>query len=80
MAAGGQRNWVQVLANGGVPTLLAALHIAYRGFDLSRVSFADDFVRAHLVLAFVGYARSCSRLRHRSANRTTSRRGAADPC
>lgn len=56
---GGQRDWVQVFCNGGVPTLLAIMiSICSGGLDLPFHSKLDPFV-VRLQAAFFGYYCCC---------------------
>ena len=56
---GGQRDWVQVVCNGGVPTVLAALFsLLLGGSQPHRMGTAAPLVCA-CVFAFVGYYACC---------------------
>lgn len=56
---GGQRNWVQVLCNGGVPTELALLYMIEVGPGEMPVDFGKQYSASWLCLSLLG-ALSCS--------------------
>ncbi|XP_063068393.1 transmembrane protein 19 [Engraulis encrasicolus] len=56
---GGQRNWVQVLCNGGVPTELALLYMIEVGPGEMPIDFGKQYSASWLCLALLG-ALSCS--------------------
>ena len=58
--AGGQRNWIQVFCNGGVPTLLALFYMIDVGIGEHAIDFAKDFTSSVLSIAVLGsFACSC---------------------
>lgn len=59
MISGGQRNWVQVLCNGGVPTELALLYMIEVGPGEMPVDFGKQYSASWLCLSLLG-ALSCS--------------------
>ncbi|KAL1138283.1 hypothetical protein AAG570_009971, partial [Ranatra chinensis] len=51
---GGQRNWVQVLCNGGVPMLLSILYLIDAGSGERPVDFFQDYRASWLSVALLG--------------------------
>lgn len=51
---GGQRNWVQVLCNGGMAAQLAFLYILDMGCGERPVNFTDDYRGSWLSLGVMG--------------------------
>lgn len=45
---GGQRNWVQVLCNGGVGAFLALIHLIECGVGERSIDFENDYVVSFL--------------------------------
>ena len=58
--AGGQRDWVQVAANGGLPTAFAGAHIALRGLSAPVFDAAADPVSTALACAYLCYYSCCA--------------------
>ncbi|CAN9508512.1 unnamed protein product [Ophioblennius macclurei] len=56
---GGQRNWVQVLCNGGVPTELALLYMIEAGPGEMAVDFSRQYSASWMCLSLLG-ALACS--------------------
>ncbi|XP_032815808.1 transmembrane protein 19 isoform X1 [Petromyzon marinus] len=56
---GGQRNWVQVFCNGGVPTELALLYVIEVGPGQLPIDFSSHYSASWLCLALLG-ALACS--------------------
>ncbi|XP_061125388.1 transmembrane protein 19 isoform X2 [Syngnathus typhle] len=56
---GGQRNWMQVLCNGGVPTQLALLYMIEAGPGETPVDFGRQYTASWLCLSLLG-ALACS--------------------
>ncbi|XP_062384239.1 transmembrane protein 19 [Sardina pilchardus] len=56
---GGQRNWIQVLCNGGVPTELALLYMIEVGSGEIPVDFGKQYSASWICLSLLG-ALSCS--------------------
>lgn len=57
---GGQRNWIQVFCNGGVPTILALLYIVDVGIGEHPIDYAKDYISSVLSIAILGsFACSC---------------------
>ena len=58
--AGGQRNWIQVFCNGGVPTVLALFYMIDVGIGEHAINYAKDFTASVLSIAVLGsFACSC---------------------
>ncbi|GLH08756.1 Uncharacterized protein GBIM_13935 [Gryllus bimaculatus] len=51
---GGQRNWVQVLCNGGIATLLAILYLLDVGWEERPIDFYKDYRASWLGLGILG--------------------------
>ncbi|NXP07283.1 TMM19 protein, partial [Thinocorus orbignyianus] len=56
---GGQRNWVQVLCNGGVPTELALLYMIENGPGEIPIDFSKQYTASWMCLSLLG-ALACS--------------------
>ncbi|NXI46899.1 TMM19 protein, partial [Galbula dea] len=56
---GGQRNWVQVFCNGGVPTELAILYMIENGPGEIPIDFSKHYTASWMCLSFLG-ALACS--------------------
>lgn len=57
---GGQRNWIQVFCNGGVPTILALLYMTDVGIGEHAIDYAKDYTSSVLSTAILGsFACSC---------------------
>lgn len=56
---GGQRNWVQVLCNGGVPTELALLYMIEAGPGEIPIDFGKQYSASWMCLSLLG-ALACS--------------------
>uniref|UniRef100_T1JB19 Transmembrane protein 19 n=1 Tax=Strigamia maritima TaxID=126957 RepID=T1JB19_STRMM len=56
---GGQRNWVQVLCNGGIATELAIIYMIEHGCGETVIDFAKDYHTSWLSMAVLG-ALACS--------------------
>ncbi|KAM6146328.1 transmembrane protein 19 isoform 2-T2 [Phoenicopterus ruber ruber] len=56
---GGQRNWVQVLCNGGVPTELAVLYMIENGPGEIPIDFSKEYTASWMCLSLLG-ALACS--------------------
>lgn len=57
---GGQRNWIQVLSNGGIPALLAiAGCLLSGGIDLPVIPFSSMQAYSIVTTAFLGYYSCC---------------------
>lgn len=59
MSAGGQRNWLQVFCNGGVPTELALLYMIEAGPGEIPVDFGKQYSASWMCLSLLG-ALACS--------------------
>lgn len=59
MSAGGQRNWLQVFCNGGVPTELALLYMIEVGPGEIPVDFGKQYSASWMCLSLLG-ALACS--------------------
>ncbi len=59
MSAGGQRNWLQVFCNGGVPTQLALLYMIEVGPGEIPVDFGKQYSASWMCLSLLG-ALACS--------------------
>lgn len=59
MSAGGQRNWLQVFCNGGVPTELALLYMIESGPGEIPVDFGKQYSASWMCLSLLG-ALACS--------------------
>lgn len=57
--AGGQRNWIQVFCNGGVPTELALLYMIEVGAGEMPVDFTMQYSASWMCLSLLG-ALACS--------------------
>lgn len=58
-STGGQRNWLQVLCNGGVPTELALLYMIEAGPGEIPVDFGKHYSASWMCLSLLG-ALACS--------------------
>ncbi|KAM9293333.1 LOW QUALITY PROTEIN: transmembrane protein 19 [Morus bassanus] len=56
---GGQRNWVQVFCNGGVPTELAVLYMIENGPGEIPIDFSEQYTASWMCLSLLG-ALACS--------------------
>lgn len=56
---GGQRNWLQVLCNGGVPTELAILYMIENGPGEIPIDFSKQYTASWMCLSLLG-ALACS--------------------
>ncbi|NXX69592.1 TMM19 protein, partial [Spizella passerina] len=56
---GGQRNWVQVFCNGGVPTELALLYMIENGPGEIPIDFSKEYTASWMCLSLLG-ALACS--------------------
>ncbi|XP_065718757.1 transmembrane protein 19 isoform X1 [Patagioenas fasciata] len=56
---GGQRNWVQVISNGGVPTELALLYMIENGPGEIPIDFSKEYTASWMCLSLLG-ALACS--------------------
>ncbi|XP_068132774.1 transmembrane protein 19 [Hyperolius riggenbachi] len=56
---GGQRSWVQVLCNGGVPAELALLYMVENGPGETPIDFAKEYTASWMCLSLLG-ALACS--------------------
>uniref|UniRef100_A0A6G1R461 Transmembrane protein 19 n=1 Tax=Hypotaenidia okinawae TaxID=2861861 RepID=A0A6G1R461_9GRUI len=56
---GGQRNWVQVVCNGGVPTELAILYMIENGPGEIPIDFSKEYTASWMCLSLLG-ALACS--------------------
>lgn len=56
---GGQRNWVQVFCNGGVPTELAVLYMIENGPGEIPIDFSKQYTASWMCLSLLG-ALACS--------------------
>lgn len=59
ISAGGQRNWLQVFCNGGVPTELALLYMIEAGPGEIPVDFGKQYSASWMCLSLLG-ALACS--------------------
>lgn len=57
--SGGQRNWVQVFCNGGVPTELALLYMIENGPGEIPIDFSKEYTASWMCLSLLG-ALACS--------------------
>ncbi|KAK7793201.1 hypothetical protein R5R35_012842 [Gryllus longicercus] len=57
---GGQRNWVQVLCNGGIATLLAILYLLDVGWEERPIDFYKDYRASWLGLGILGSLACCN--------------------
>ncbi|XP_077194939.1 transmembrane protein 19 isoform X1 [Paroedura picta] len=57
---GGQRNWVQVFCNGGVPTELALLYMIENGPGEIPVDFSKQYTASWMCLSLLGALASCA--------------------
>jgi uncharacterized protein (TIGR00297 family) len=54
MFPGGQRNWIQVLCNGGMATELAILYLLDIGYGERPISFSTDYRASWLGIGILG--------------------------
>ncbi|NWI69685.1 TMM19 protein, partial [Todus mexicanus] len=57
---GGQRNWVQVFCNGGVPTELALLYMIENGPGEIPIDFSKQYTASWMCLSLLGALASCA--------------------
>ena len=51
---GGNRNWIQVLCNGGAPTLMAVLYIIDCGVGETPIDFDNAYHASMISMAVLG--------------------------
>ncbi|EDO50028.1 predicted protein [Nematostella vectensis] len=56
---GGQRNWVQVMCNGGIATLVSLIYVVDKGCGERYIDYAHDFDASLMAMAVLG-ALACS--------------------
>eukprot|EP00112_Aurelia_sp_Birch-Aquarium-sp1_P008998 Seg2007.7 transcript_id=Seg2007.7/GoldUCD/mRNA.D3Y31 product="Transmembrane protein 19" protein_id=Seg2007.7/GoldUCD/D3Y31 len=57
---GGQRNWMQVICNGGVPTAISIIYLLEIGSKESPVNYARDFTGSMLSMTILGALACCN--------------------
>uniref|UniRef100_A0A8C8VJU6 Transmembrane protein 19 n=1 Tax=Pelusios castaneus TaxID=367368 RepID=A0A8C8VJU6_9SAUR len=57
---GGQRNWVQVFCNGGVPTELALLYMIENGPGEIPIDFSKQYTASWMCLSLLGALACCA--------------------